>query len=162
MRIMSAMCLLLAGPAVANAQVAQRVDITEYGVYTMQTEKGTVAPGTAAGSIDEVSNVDLVQTTTVVPAQLGTAFGFRYKITGPPKATVTLKNVTRVPAPGMRNPQTGNVTLTDTFYQDRNTVGEFYRLFRFMELWEIVPGLWTLEIWEGDRALVSQGFLVKK
>jgi hypothetical protein len=162
MRIVSAVFLQLAGFGVTNAQTIQHIDITEYGVYSMQAEKSAAAPSTAAGSIDEASSVDLVQATTVVPAQLGAAFGFRYKMSGPPKMTVTLKNVTHVPAPGMRNPQTGNVTLTDTFFQDRKIVGEYYRLFRFTEPWEIVPGLWTLEIWEGDRALASQGFLVKK
>jgi hypothetical protein len=162
MRVISATCLLLAALGAAHGQVLQRIDITEYGVYTMETEKSAAAPGTAAGSVDEVSSVDLVQATTVVPAQLGTAFGFRYKLIGPPKATVTLKNVTHVPPPGMRNPQTGNVTLTDFFFHDRKIAGEYYRLFHFTEPWEIVPGLWTLEIWEGDRALVSQGFLIKK
>jgi hypothetical protein len=162
MRIASAICLLLASLGAANAQVLQRIDITEYGTYTLETAKSAAAPGTASGAIDEVSAVDLVQSTTVVPAQIGTAFGFRYKLVGTPKATVTLKNVTHVPEPGMHNPQTGNVTLTDTFFQERKIAGEYYRLFHFTEPWEIVPGLWTLEIWDGDRSLVSQGFLVKK
>jgi hypothetical protein len=162
MRVVLAIGLLAASLSAGQAQVLQRIEITEYGVYTLETEKSAAAPGTAAGAIDEVSAVDLVQSTTVVPAQIGTAFGFRYKLVGPAKATVTLKNVTHVPAPGMHNPQTGNVTLTDTFFQDRKIAGEYYRLFHFTEPWEIVPGLWTLEIWEGDRALVSQGFLVKK
>ncbi|HXX04695.1 MAG TPA: DUF3859 domain-containing protein [Xanthobacteraceae bacterium] len=162
MRVTLAACLLIVSLSAARAQVLQRIDITEYGVYTMETEKTAAAPGTASGTIEEVSGVDLVEATTVVPAQLGTAFGFRYKLIGQPKATVSLKNVTHIPAPGMRNPQTGNVTLTDVFFQERKIVSEYYRLFRFTEPWEIVPGLWTLEIWDGDRQLVSQGFLVQE
>jgi len=162
MRSILSICLVLVPLGTAYAQVLQRIDITEYGVYTMETEKTTAAPGTASGTIEEVSGIDLVGATTVVPAQLGTAFGFRYKLIGQPKATVSLKNVTRVPAPGMRNPQTGNVTLTDVFFQERKIVSEYYRLFRFTEPWEIVPGLWTFEIWDGERQLVSQGFLVQE
>jgi hypothetical protein len=161
MRASSAICLLLSCLSAAQAQVLQRIDITEYGIYTMETEKSATAPGTASGTLDEVSDVEHVQATTIVPAQLGVAFGFRYKLIGQPKATVSLKNVTHVPPPGMHNPQTGNVTLTDVFFQDRKIIGEFYRLFRFTAPWEIVPGLWTMELWEGDRQLASQGFLVK-
>jgi hypothetical protein len=62
----------------------------------------------------------------------------------PPVATVNLKYVTHIPKPGMRNPETGNVTLTNVFYQENKV------------------GVWTLEIWDGDRKLLSQDFLLKK
>jgi hypothetical protein len=54
------------------------------------------------------------------------------------------------------------VTLTNIFYQEHKVGEELYRLYRLTERWEVVPGTWTLEIWEGDRKLSSQDFLLKK
>jgi hypothetical protein len=187
MRGILAAWLLCMSLAVAHAQALQSIEVTEYGLYATDTANSSAAPGTATGKIDQVSNIKLVQSTTTVPARLGVEFGFRYKIIGqpaaapapqagatilgmqfgtqpatPPSAAVTLKYVTHIPKPGMRNPETGNVTLTNVFYQEHKVGEELYRLYRLTERWEIVPGVWTLEIWDGERKLLSQDFLVKK
>jgi hypothetical protein len=75
---------------------------------------------------------------------------------------VNLKYVTHIPKPGMRNPETGNVTLTNVFYQEHKVGEELYRLYRLTDRWEVAPGVWTLEIWDGDRKLLNQDFLLKK
>jgi hypothetical protein len=188
MRGILAAWLLCMSLVVAHAQALQGIEVTEYGIYATDTANSSAAPGTATGKIDQVSNIKLVQSTTTVPARLGVEFGFRYEIIGQgaapqppqagttilgmqfgtqqpapqPSATVNLKYVTHIPKPGMRNPETGNVTLTNVFYQNHKLGEELYRLYRLTERWEIVPGVWTLEIWEGDRKLLSQDFLVKK
>lgn len=187
MRGPSAACLLVLSFAAARAQSVQGIEITEYGIYTTESAASSAAPGTASGKIEQVSNIKLLQATATVPARVGVEFGFRYKIVGqstaappaqtgttilgiqlgsqpaaPPVATVNLKYITRIPKPGMRNPETGNVTLTNIFYQEHKVGEELYRLYRLTERWEVVPGTWTLEIWEGDRKLSSQDFLLKK
>jgi hypothetical protein len=188
MRGLLAAWLLCMSLVAARAQVIQSIEITEYGIYATDTANSSAAPGTASGKIDQVSNIKLVQSTTTVPARLGIEFGFRYKIIGQPAAAptpqaattilgmqfgtqqpaaqpsagVNLKYVTHIPKPGMRNPETGNVTLTNVFYQDHKPGEELYRLYRLTERWEIVPGVWTLEVWDGERKLLSQDFLVKK
>ena len=187
MRGLLAACLLVLSFDAARAQSVQAIEITEYGVYTTASDASSAAPGTASGKIEQVSNIKLVQSTATVPARVGVEFGFRYKIVGqsaaapppqtgttilgiqlgsqqapPPVPTVNLKYVTRIPKPGMRNPETGNVTLTNIFYQEHKVGEELYRLYRLTERWEVVPGTWTLEIWDGDRKLSSQDFLLKK
>jgi Domain of unknown function (DUF3859) len=187
MRGILAAWLLCMSLVVAHAQTIQSIEITEYGIYATDTTNSSAAPGTASGKIDQVSNIKLVQSATTVPARLGVEFGFHYKIIGQTGATptpqagatilgmqfgtqpapqpgggVNLKYVTHIPKPGMRNPETGNVTLTNVFYQEHKVGEELYRLYRLTERWEIVPGVWTLEIWDGDRKLLSQDFLVKK
>jgi len=175
-RAMLAIGLLMTLVSGVHAQAVQRIDIVEYGIYKTQAESFAAAPGTATGKVEEVSDIQLIEATTTVPARVGVEFGFRYKIVGQPNTgaqtgatiagqgatTVNLKNVTLIPAPGMRNPQTKNVTVTSVFFQDAKVGAEPVRLFRFTEPWEVVPGIWTLEIWDGDRKLVSQSFLVKK
>jgi hypothetical protein len=165
MLCMSVLCM---SSGLAHAQAIQSIEITEYGIYTTETATSAAAPGTASGKLDQVTNIKLLQSTASVPAHVGIEFGFRYKINGqpaaapPPKTGVNLKYVTHIPKPGMRNPETGNVTLTNIFYQEHKVGEELYRLYRLVEPWEIVPGIWTLEIWDGDRKLLSQDFLVKK
>jgi hypothetical protein len=34
--------------------------------------------------------------------------------------------------------------------------------YQFGHDWEIVPGTWTIELWDGDRKLASQSFQVVK
>ncbi len=176
MRAIAAICVLIASLSAAHAQAVQRIDITEYGIYATETASSVAEPGTASGRIDMVANTKLVQSTTVVPARVGVEFGFRYKIVGQATTAlagqnnatlagqadpkVTLKYVTHIPPPGIRNPTTRNVTLTNIFYQDHKVGEELYRLYRLTDSWEVVPGIWTLEIWQGDRQLVSQGFQV--
>lgn len=187
MRQPLAALMLCASLEVAHAQGVQSIEITEYGIYTTEAATSTAAPGTASGKIDQVANIKLVLSTTTVSARVGVEFGFRYKIIGQPaaappqqagatilgmqfgtqpasqpSAAVNLKYVTHIPKPGMRNPETGNVTLTNVFYQEHKIGEELYRLYRLTERWEIVPGVWTLEIWDGERKLLSQDFLVKK
>lgn len=175
MRAIFAIFLLLTSLSVARAQLpsflqptkppvptVQRVDITEYGIYTTTTQSKLPASGTASGSIDQETNITLLESTTTVPARLGVEFGFRYKIVGPTAGPVNLKNVTVIPPPGIRNPSTGNIILTSVFNQDRNVGGEYYRLYHMTDPWEVVPGVWRLELWDGDRNLVSQGFLLVK
>lgn len=162
MRAIFAFCLLVASLAAAHAQAVQGIEITEYGTYATETEDSAAEPGTASGRVEQVSNIRHVESTTVIPARVGVEFGFRYRIVGKPETKVNLKNVTRIPAPGIRNPDTGNVTMTSIFFQEHKTGEELYRLYRLTDPWEIVPGLWIMELWDGDRKLASQTFQVVK
>jgi Domain of unknown function (DUF3859) len=182
-----AACLLFLPPDDARAQAVQAVEITEFGIYTTDNPTSSAAPGTASGRIDEVSNIKLVQSTATIPARVGVEFGFRYKIVGqpgaapppqagssilgiqltapppPPIPSVNLKYVTRIPKPGMRNPETGNVTLTNVFYQEHEIGEELYRLYRLTNVGRScrAPGRWRF----GQRAKIihsSRDFLLKK
>jgi hypothetical protein len=52
--------------------------------------------------------------------------------------------------------------MTNVFYQEHQVGEELYRLYRLTNGWEVVPGIWTLEIWDGERKLLTQDFLLKK
>jgi len=144
----------------ASAQTIERIEITEFGIYTTTDTGKSAAPGTATGVVTSRTNIKLVQATNTVPARLGVHFGFRYKIVGPAPKQVRLKMVTLVPQPGIRNPQTGNTIVKDEYFVDKTVGATSYRDYSFDNSWEIVTGKWTFEIWDGDRKLASQSFNV--
>jgi hypothetical protein len=161
MRAIFATCLFMACLSVAHAQAVQRVDITEVGLYTVHTDKSVEAPGAPSGVSRLVSDITLVESTTTVPARLGSNFGFRYRIIGKGKS-VRVKKVTHIPEPGIRNPETGNVSLTSVVFIDRTIGDTNFTSYSLDHDWEIVPGTWTMELWVDDRKLASQSFEVVK
>jgi hypothetical protein len=155
--------LFLVSLAGAHAQIIERVEITEPGVYEAGVERIEPSPKTATGTVNSLTRVELVQKTTRIGARIGTRFGFRYRVIGEPKdgkANITF--VTLYPAPGVRNPKTGNVTTRDEHTQTVDLNERGYRGFSFEENWEIVAGTWTLELWDGSRRLASQTFEIAK
>ncbi len=162
MRALFAIGFVLVTLGLAHAQAVQRLDIVESGIFTAHQDRKVDAPGTAMGTSNIVSDVQLVRETATVPARVGLRFGFRYRVVGKGRGTVTLTKINHLPAPGLRNPDTGNVTMTE-----RSTIqvsiGETrYTGYSFDHDWELVPGTWTFELWLGDRKLTSRSFAVVK
>src|SRR5262249_25686521 len=140
------------------------IEITEFGIYTSHTDESIDEAGTATGTRNLLSDIALERSTTTVPARLGVEFGFRYRIVGKhDDAVVKLKKITHIPAPGIHNPETGNISVTSTYFVERKIGEESYTGYKLSHSWEIVPGTWALELWDGRRKLVSKSFhLVKK
>jgi hypothetical protein len=162
MRGIIAAFLLLGWLGSVHAQELKRIDIVEYGLYTSKIDRTESAPGAAATKINMVSNVRHTESTTTVPAQLGSQFGVRYRLVGSGTDNVKLKVVWRIPSPGLHNPETGKTVTEDVSFWDRKIGSTNYNAYSFAHDWEIVSGIWTLEIWDGDRKMMSQGFLIKK
>jgi hypothetical protein len=163
MRTLLSSLLLLLASVDAYAQTPQvtRIDVTEYGIYTSTIQSTQAAPGTATGALNHVTNFRLAVTTRTVPAQQGAQFGFRFNVVGPPSGMVVpLHSVTILPPPGLRNPATGQVK-TQSDYDANTTVGaDNYRSYTLTHDWEVVPGIWTMQIWYQGRKLVEQSFNV--
>jgi hypothetical protein len=153
--------LLLALPGLAQAQTIERIDVVDWGLTRSQLTETLAAPGTAAGAEKVVEDVVFVQKTTRVPARLKTSFGVRFVVVGAPKGQeVALEERWLLPAPGLRNPQTGNVHRQEANAIKLKIGDKAYRGYGFDEEWELVPGDWTVEIWSGRRKLLSQTFTV--
>ncbi len=146
--------------AVARAQTAEKLDVYEYGVYASSPR---VAVGRSQQGIVryQASRIELVEATRTVVAQIGGQFGFRYRLTGRPiGAGVPLTIVTRFPAPGILAPK-GSVP----FVRDVDTVtatlgGSNFLTWPFERRSDLVPGIWTIEIWQGTKKLTEQKFNV--
>jgi hypothetical protein len=154
--------LLLA--VAAQAQEVQHIEITDVGIYKAENTGSVVpAPGTPMGKTNLVTDVVLMERTTIVPAALGTAFGFRYTIIGEPDGTeINLKFINHYPAPGLKNPATSNTYMSSEYLLQRKMGAKHWKGYTFESDWELVPGIWTFEIWQGDRKMATQDFTVVK
>ena len=145
----------------AQVPTIEHMYITEYGLYTggeqscYRDEQGVQRC--------EQTNIRHTETTLTVPARLGVHFGVRFWVSGTPDAAkVKLTRVWLFPDPGLKSP-----ALKEPIHRREQTEtvaigsGDF-TTYAFDDLWELVPGNWTLEYWQGDRKLLSETFTVVK
>src|SRR5437868_5385476 len=99
MRLAYAVAGWLLAMSSAHALDVQRIEIVEYGIYTV--DKASCERDAQGIERCERRNPRHAVSTWTVPAQLGVEFGLRYRIVGAPKGdTVTMKRVWRLPEPG--------------------------------------------------------------
>jgi len=162
-RIAISYLLLVLMSAAAQAEDVQRIEIYDVGIYKSQITGHEEAPGTPAGYRNVVTGIELQQRTTTIPATSGTEFGFRYAIIGNPEgAAVNLRMVSHYPSPGLRNPKTGNAIMRGEYSVERKLGDKSWKSYLLEDDWELVPGTWTFEIWQGERKLAEQSFTVMR
>ncbi len=155
--------LLASTDSIAQTLQIERIDVVEYGLYTNTTTGQETASGTAAGTISYLTDIQHAATTRTVPAQQGVEFGYRYIVVGAPLgADVQLRFVTIFPTPGLQNPATQQL-MTQEEHNFVDTIGETeYDGYGLDYDWEVVPGIWTLQIWYQGRKLAEQQFTVER
>ena len=153
----------VASEACAQGSKVDRVEIIEAGIYRAETKSIEQAPDTATRQRNILSDTMLVAATTRIEAKIGVHFGIRYRLVGRPNnTTIKLISVTQYPAPGLKNPRADSNQMRGE-HPLFATIGQInYRGYVFEQDWEIVPGTWTLELWDGKRKLASQTFEVVK
>ncbi len=138
-----------------------KIDVIDYGIYTATSNK-VKASGQGIGQ-NNVTGERLVAMTRTVPMQLGVHFGFHYTVVGTPAgAMAPLRIVTLFPSPGLHNPKASQPILRNEYTIERAIGKPTYHDYSFEDQWELVPGTWTMEIWDGDRKLLSESFTVVK
>ncbi len=158
LRLLVLVFLAALAPAAAWAQAPRidRVDILEAAILEITVERS----GPSERPV-QTTKVRIVEVSTTVPARVGAQFGFRYLVVGEPAgATVNLRLVTLVPAPGAFSPA---LKASLTRFEDRiaATIGTpLISGYSLDAPWEVVPGVWTLELWDGTRKLAEQRFTV--
>ncbi len=161
---MSALALLMfAVQAAAQDARIDRVEVLEFGFYTSdKTGTSTTAPGAAAGRTDTITNVRFLKAPSKVAAGSGVGIGIRFESVGRSRGEeTTIRSVWKIPAPGVTNPRSGN-TYRQSVVEFKTRVGDVHmRGYTFDEEWEVVRGVWTLEIWQDDRMLAAHNFTVE-
>lgn len=139
-----------------------KAEIVDYGLFKLTgTQQDVANPDTLDGSERNATGAQFLQKTDKIPAKIGAQFGFRYKITGDTeRGSADFKMV--VSHPAIKN-EKGEVetqySTTETLPVKNGVVSEVsgYSLDRPEEL---VPGVWTFEIWYHGKKLASQSFTV--
>ena len=134
-----------------------QIEFTDYGVYAVDRKihgRDSLGINTATGS-----NIRHTATLRTIPAQIGTTFGFQFRIVGKPyDAPIDLRGVVKFPSPGMIVPSSTTPVAQDQF-KIQTRIGEpAYFSYTIEDSFELVPGVWTMEIWHGDRRLGAQTF----
>lgn len=154
--VLAFFALLAASPVVAHAQVRD-VKIVSFGIYTADAQSSTRDSQGVKQNIS--TNFRLAVATTTVPIQLGVRFGFEYIVAGPSRgAAVSLKKVTVYPEAGLKSP-----AVPQPIYQNESVVSakvgeKSYTGYRLDDPWELVPGDWLIQLWDGDRKPAEKKF----
>lgn len=151
------------GEAAAEATVTG-ARITWFGIFQAAESKAvpdkTSPTGTrlqSTGIVPPKSNSDRI------PAVLNTRFGVGYFLEGKPDGdSGKVRHLRLFPPGGIVNPKTGQ--RADSLDVELNlTVGrEWFLGYTFREPWEIVPGVWTIQVWSSNRKLIEKQFTVHK
>lgn len=158
MRLLLGALFLSAWSTFASAQ-GVRVEIRDPGIYSAVERGRERVPSLATGDITYIENARLEERTTTVNARLGVRFGYTYDLMGRQAGDeLSLRFVTRFPQPGLRNPSTGNTTVTEEITQAKTAGESHVDLYSFEHEWELVPGVWTFEIWYEGLKLAEQKF----
>jgi hypothetical protein len=154
----------LAAPARADEARIDRVDLIAAGFYDAAAAKvvATVAATTAAGGkTNQLADVALLGGPPADTAHAGIGFGVRFRSAGEPRgAQATLRSVWKIPEPGIHNPTNGTSYRESVAEFTTAVGGVHWRGYGFDQPWEIVPGVWTIEIWQGDRKLLEHSFTI--
>jgi hypothetical protein len=159
-----ALLLVVASLGEASAQAkVDRIEIVETGLYVAETVLIEHAPLTATGQRNILNKTTLLAPSTRIEAKVGVHFGMRYRVVGrPSNATIKLTSVTQYPVPGLKKPgsQAAQHRGEHSLFATISAIN--YRGYVFEHDWELVPGTWTFELWDGKRKLASQTFDVVK
>jgi hypothetical protein len=164
MRILLIAAWLAAWPLSALAQdiQVQRMDVTFFGLYSVDYETSKFRGDTDRDVLHTFSNVEFNSKTHNIKPELGFRFGFSAILVGAPKGQVVeLKRVCYYPKPGIKNPWTGKAVLREEYTINKTLGMESVYGYTFDSPWEMVPGQWIFEVWYGNKKLTSQTFTVE-
>lgn len=133
------------------------------GTYILQDRKNISDSSISTGNRSVSAGIENSEITTLITARTGTVFGAEFAAVGAPQgARVPVKIVWRYPQPGLKNPNGAAARLVDEYMGvlEIGRTSHFY--WEIAQAWQIVPGVWTIEIWYADRKLASQNFTVVK
>lgn len=142
--------------------VGLRAQIRDSGIYMLENRVGLVKQSTAVSAeyLQPAQTAVLLSSTNVIPATVGTTFGFRFVLQGEPEdGTVGVEIVVRHPA--FVKPD-GTVTEEVDRIPWRYSLGEEVGYtYTFDHEWEAVAGEWSFEIWHHGQKLAACGFSVR-
>jgi hypothetical protein len=159
MRKLLVAMLFLAIGTPAWAQKIERIEIVEYGIYTADKLKSQRDPNGQLHST--IGNVRRAETTTTIPAELGVKFGIKYRVIGEPDGQkIAIRKLIVYPPSGVKPPNSPQPLPRSEVMISPQIGQTVYTGFEFDDQWELVPGIWAIQLWQGNRLLAEQRFTV--
>lgn len=160
-RFFLAFALLVFAAGTAGAQEVQRVEVYEFGTYAASGSSYMHPPSNQGIKIEGHDGYTHLETTRTVAAKLGVRFGFRYRVTGtPPGVYGPLKMVWRFPPPGIVGSDPAHPVQLEVVEFGAASNDSYVITMSLESAADLVPGIWTFEIWAGDQKLTEQNFEV--
>jgi hypothetical protein len=160
-RFLPVLALLALTSNFASAQEVERVDVYEFGTYAANGPS-YIHPSSPQGiKIEGHDGYTHLETTRTVVAQLGTRFGFRYRVQGMASgAYAPLTMVWKFPPPGIIGSDPAHRVQREVVEFDATSDDNYVITMSLESVSDLVPGIWTMEIWSGDQKLAEQSFEV--
>ncbi len=149
--------------ALAQAPRVERIEVIEAGFYTAQeTGQTKVAPDSVGRRDTVTNNPKFLKSAPQESARVGTEFGVRFRTIGHPRnAKVELRSVWKIPEPGIKDPKSGTVYRESVADFTTNVGTSHVRGYSFDNPWEVVRGVWALQIWQDNRKLLEHSFTIR-
>ena len=155
--------LLLGQYATAQEAKVSGAKIVWYGVYKVGESKEVPDKSSPTGTRLLSSGIIPPSTSSDrIPAVLGTRFGVGYVLEGgPPGAQAKVRHVRLFPPGGIVNSKTGQrADSLDVELSYPVDTKDLFLGYPFRESFELVPGVWTFQVWNGSRKLLEKQFTV--
>lgn len=151
--------LPLPSATVSDQESPLKVEILQVGIVNVtSTDDPVMAPMTTTGFTTSLSIDGFETNSNRIPARLGVSWGVDYRVTGSKQRMTTL--TMRTVHPPITNPDL-NRTSTESLWFDDVPIG--FRDARYYTLefdWEVVPGDWAFEFYDGDTLIGRQEFVL--
>ena len=149
--------------AFASGASAQTVRATEewYGLYNVEAVRTVEDPSVPGGQRRIGGKIEKPQTnSTRIPHTPGSYFGFGYVLNGPPSSEIiVIRHLQLIPPPGI----TDNTGKAHDRLDRMLNLSTGRDLFIGLSMGDRTPlGIWTFQVWHGDRVLLERKFEVYK
>jgi len=161
MKIINRIVALILLSVAACAEDQLQVEIVEFGIYS-GTDGYSVADSSApTGQRFMDGQIKLTEQTDRIPAVLGAKFGFGFNVKGNNGQPVPLTVIYHFPK--MTNPQTHQESAQYKInIKTKPSEACPHILWDFTEPWELVPGEWVFQLYQGQNKLAEKKFTVIK
>lgn len=141
---------------------AVQVQIESFGIYQAEVKQVIANPNAASGYSNETGRISFIKQTDRIPLRKGLTFGLDILPVGQAKGRpVRLRYAWRFPPPGLKNPETGKTRLYDEIPREFVFGESNIIVYSFDAEFEMLPGQWLFEIWDGEKKLAEKVFIVE-
>ena len=160
-RFLLGLTLLVFAAGTASAQQVKSVEVYEFGTYEANGFHYSHTPSAQGIKIEGHDGYTHLETTRTITARIGARFGFRYRVTGTaPSVYAPLKMVWKFPPPGIVGADPTHPVELEVVEFDATSNDSYVITMSLESASDLVPGIWTFEIWSGDKKLTEQKFEV--